>query len=370
MPWFKVDDGLHAHRKVARAGIDAMGLWVVAGSWCADQLTDGFIPDYMARKLDEDFEVHAASLVAAKLWIVGEKDDETGWWFHQWSEEGRQPTAASVNAKRGDARERMAKLRADRAEAAKNKEKRSQDVRANKERSSANVFAGDDSEGAFVAAEVAAGGPGGSARTSDSSLSNVSGEPYTRSELQEGTETVRANTLRTSQEVASTPTRPDPTHTSISNEIEEQPFSSAVAALLADLPPGLQLREDVEKICRHLADRIEDNGSKRPSITKGWRDAARLMLDKDGRTEEEIHGAIEWCQNDQFWRGNVLSLPKLRDKYDQMRLQAQRATPINAAQQRFAQSAQVIEDMRRLDEAEAAGTRIPDLFALPPGRTA
>lgn len=329
MPWFKVDDGLHAHRKVARAGIDAMGLWVVAGSWCADQLTDGFIPDYMARKLDPDFEVHAASLVAAKLWVIGEKDDESGWWFHQWSEEGRQPTAESVNAKRDDARERMAKLRASRAEAAKNKEKRSQDVRANKERSSANVFAGDENKGASAASEDATGRPDGTAATSDFSLSEVLTRPYMGSELQEESESVRANTSRTSQEVTSTPTRPDPTHTSISNEIEEQPFSSEVAALLADLPPKLQLREDVEKICRHLADRIEGNGSKRPGITKGWRDSARLMLDRDGRSEADVHAAIDWCQDSEFWRGNILSLPKLREKYDQLRLQAmrERATP-------------------------------------------
>lgn len=131
MPWFKVDDGLHAHRKVIRAGIPAMGLWVVAGSWCSDQLSDGFIPDYVAQRLDPDFKEHAAALVAAKLWIPGEKDDETGWWFHQWSDEGRQPTAESVIAKRDDARERMAKLRAERSEASKNKTNGSQDVRAN-----------------------------------------------------------------------------------------------------------------------------------------------------------------------------------------------------------------------------------------------
>lgn len=83
-------------------------------------------------------------------------------------------------------------------------------------------------------------------------------------------------------------------------------------------------RQDVERICNALADEIEANGSKRPNVTKGWRDAARLMLDKDGRTEAEILGAIAWCQADEFWRANVLSLPKLREKYDQLRLQAQR----------------------------------------------
>ena len=83
-------------------------------------------------------------------------------------------------------------------------------------------------------------------------------------------------------------------------------------------------RFDVQRICDHLASAVAAIGSKRPVITKGWLDAARLMLDKDGRTEAEVIGAIDWCQSDEFWRANILSLPKLREKYDQLRLQAQR----------------------------------------------
>jgi hypothetical protein len=83
-------------------------------------------------------------------------------------------------------------------------------------------------------------------------------------------------------------------------------------------------RADVEKICRHLADRIVDNGSRRPKITPTWRTEARLLLDKDGRTVEQVIKAIDWCQTDDFWRANVLSMPKLREKYDQLRLAAQR----------------------------------------------
>jgi len=85
------------------------------------------------------------------------------------------------------------------------------------------------------------------------------------------------------------------------------------------------LRVDVEQLCTHLADRIEGNGSKRPNITGKWRDAARLLLDKDGRTVEQVLKAIDWCQDDQFWCANVLSMPKLRAKYDQLRLAAQRS---------------------------------------------
>lgn len=83
-------------------------------------------------------------------------------------------------------------------------------------------------------------------------------------------------------------------------------------------------RPDVDELCQHLADRIEANGSKRPRITKTWRDAARLMLDRDQHPLDEIHRAIDWCQADEFWRANVLSMPKFREKWDQMRLQAAR----------------------------------------------
>jgi hypothetical protein len=110
MTWFKVDDGLHAHRKVVRAGVAAMGLWVLAGSWSSDQLTDGWVPDYIATRLDPgQAEKHAAALVRAGLWFPDEHDGERGWWFHQWSD--HQPTSKSVHDQRAAARDRMTRLR-------------------------------------------------------------------------------------------------------------------------------------------------------------------------------------------------------------------------------------------------------------------
>lgn len=82
-------------------------------------------------------------------------------------------------------------------------------------------------------------------------------------------------------------------------------------------------RPDVDRIVDHLAQRIHASGAN-PKPGKAWYEAARLMLDRDGRPEAEIHQAIDWCQTDVFWRGNILSLPKLREKYDQLKLQAQR----------------------------------------------
>jgi hypothetical protein len=110
MTWFKVDDGLHSHRKAVRAGVAAMGLWVLAGSWASDQLTDGWVPDYIAARLDPgQAEKHAAALVKAGLWLPDEHDGERGWWFHQWDD--HQPTAKSVHDQRAAAKDRMSRLR-------------------------------------------------------------------------------------------------------------------------------------------------------------------------------------------------------------------------------------------------------------------
>ena len=104
--------------------------------------------------------------------------------------------------------------------------------------------------------------------------------------------------------------------------------------------PAITSRPDVERLCRHLADRIEANGSRRPTVGKRWHDAARLMLDNDGRSEEQIHHAIDWSQDSEFWRINILSMPKLREKYEQLRLQAARTNGRHTTKDRVRQAAE------------------------------
>jgi hypothetical protein len=83
-------------------------------------------------------------------------------------------------------------------------------------------------------------------------------------------------------------------------------------------------REDVDRICNYLAEWIVRNGSKRPTITQRWRTEARLLIDKDGKSLEEIQQVIRWCQRDSFWKANILSMPTLREKFDRLRLASER----------------------------------------------
>lgn len=96
MTWFKVDDKLHDHRKTRAAGKAAMGVWVLAGSWSADNLTDGFIPATILPRWGT--KADATKLVKVGLWLVDEQDGESGWRFHDW--EQAQPTRAQKLAER------------------------------------------------------------------------------------------------------------------------------------------------------------------------------------------------------------------------------------------------------------------------------
>ena len=86
-------------------------------------------------------------------------------------------------------------------------------------------------------------------------------------------------------------------------------------------------RDDVNRVCEHMANSVHQRTGRRPNITRAWRTAARLMLDRDQRTEADIIAAINWSANDDFWRANILSLPALRRQYDRLSLQAARGRP-------------------------------------------
>lgn len=96
MPWFRVDDKLHDHRKARRARKSAMGVWVLAGSWCMDNLSNGFVPEDVLPRWGT--KADAKALVDVGLWHPDEKDGEPGWSFHDWHE--FQPTRAEIEALR------------------------------------------------------------------------------------------------------------------------------------------------------------------------------------------------------------------------------------------------------------------------------
>ena len=95
IPWFKVDDRLHDHRKARTAGKAAMGVWTLAGSWSMHSHTDGFIPESVIARWGTKKD--AAKLVEVGFWLPTEKDGEKGWLFHDWLK--YQPDARTMQLK-------------------------------------------------------------------------------------------------------------------------------------------------------------------------------------------------------------------------------------------------------------------------------
>lgn len=81
-------------------------------------------------------------------------------------------------------------------------------------------------------------------------------------------------------------------------------------------------RPDVEELLDLLDSCLAANGSKTPSRTKKNRDAARLLLDRDGYDVKQVAWMIQWATSDEFWRANILSMSKLREKFDQLKAKA------------------------------------------------
>ena len=59
--------------------------------------------------------------------------------------------------------------------------------------------------------------------------------------------------------------------------------------------------------------RQDDPSFKKPNL-QSWADHIRLMMERDDRTEEQIKYLIEWSQSNSFWKSNILSTKKLREK--------------------------------------------------------
>lgn len=86
----------------------------------------------------------------------------------------------------------------------------------------------------------------------------------------------------------------------------------------------------------------------RPEQVNKWGREADLMIARDGRTEEEISAVIQWCQADQFWKSNILSMTKLREKFDQLAIKMR--APVNG---RISQA----------DAVEATAARMRDMIS-------
>ena len=101
-----------------------------------------------------------------------------------------------------------------------------------------------------------------------------------------------------------------------------------------------ETREDILAVLDRIDQHCNEHDFKKPNRTKANLNAARLMLDKDDRTLEQINWIMDWVTRSDFWAPNIMSAAKLREKFDQLKGQAlanhqQPAQHLTASQRRL-----------------------------------
>lgn len=112
MTWFKVDDGAWCSKKFIRLSTLAFGVWARMGSYCAHELTDGYVEldlvHHLCPEPPDVIDAAISELTAAKLWERVDGNPQVRR-YHDW--EVYQPTRAEVEARRAAGAERLRRHR-------------------------------------------------------------------------------------------------------------------------------------------------------------------------------------------------------------------------------------------------------------------
>jgi hypothetical protein len=110
------------------------------------------------------------------------------------------------------------------------------------------------------------------------------------------------------------------------NQLNKNQGTRSTSATQMRLVNDEEPTAEVQRLCVLLADLIAENDDnhKRPTITMAWYRECRLLIERDGRSAKQVEAAIRWSQANIFWKANILGMPKLREKYSELSLQARR----------------------------------------------
>jgi hypothetical protein len=113
--------------------------------------------------------------------------------------------------------------------------------------------------------------------------------------------------------------------------------------------------ENTVELTNHLIDLMQMNNPnvKIPAILDKWNDEMEKLERIDKYDYMQIRSIIDWCQQDSFWKGNILSVPKLREKIGTLVMQMQR--PKGGSNGKVSSFARLQQMAREEHEREASG---------------
>lgn len=85
-----------------------------------------------------------------------------------------------------------------------------------------------------------------------------------------------------------------------------------------DLNKSVKFTDEDVKCAEYLKDKVQQVAPHAKVNIAKWADVVRLMRTKDGLTHRKICEVFNWANQDSFWRTNVLSANKLREKFAEL----------------------------------------------------
>ena len=84
--------------------------------------------------------------------------------------------------------------------------------------------------------------------------------------------------------------------------------------------PKKEFPQHVHDLATQLADQVKANGNIVRTVgVQNWFEPIDRLVRLDGYTPEQVSQVIDWCQQDEFWQGNIRSGKKLRQQFDQLK---------------------------------------------------
>lgn len=150
------------------------------------------------------------------------------------------------------------------------------------------------------------------------------------------------------------PIKPKKAERDLERELEREHDIEGIKKHSSKVPIDKFSNDSIEmEISKHLFSRMRENnpGCKEPNW-QTWCKSVDCILRIDKRDKKQVISVIDFCQKDSFWKQNILSTKKFREKYDQL------VVKMNTSTQTIRRKSS--EEL--LEEAMKGG-----YFGLPPG---
>ncbi|AMM44304.1 helix-turn-helix DNA-binding domain protein [Arthrobacter phage Kitkat] len=163
------------------------------------------------------------------------------------------------------------------------------------------------------------------------------------------------------------PVPENPTLKKTKEENKKEETLPPVESPLSDAPLTDEQRKQldiIDKLTSRLAWWVAKNtGSIEKPAGQRWKQACRRMIELDQRDPREMWHVLNWCQQDEFWQGNVQSFDTFRKQYGKLVVKW-RTNPANGQTRKLTNAEQGAALIRRMEEEESKGSAQAALLGI------